>query len=203
MEEPTPDMLPDASQTNPASTPAVQETVSEDVQTPVSAPPGPIEDSPADTEPNVPSGHVPYSRLKEEIKKRKELEEQLQDLQESETPEPDDEVNERIKKLEEQIAWGNLLTRFPAIGDHREEFDAWREEQHPTMGLENAAKLYLVDNDLIVAPERKGLEKTTAGPKTAAPPRYTKEEVDTMRINEPDKWMKLNVAGAFDDVTKW
>lgn len=199
MDEITPDMLPD---TQPEATPAPQETVREDAKTPVSESPGP-EDAPAETEPKVPSGHVPYSRFKEEVQKRKELEEQLQDLQASETPEEevveeDNPLSEKVDKLEREL----YLTRFPDLNDKREELEAFLEEKS-TMELSDAVTLFRAEQGMLASPARKGLEKVVAGQKTAPTARFTAEEVESMRMNNPDKWMKLSVEGAFDDIAKW
>ena len=198
MEEPTSDMLPDV---QPESVPAPQETVSEDVN-PVSDA-GPQEDAPAETDSKVPSGHVPYSRFKQEIQKRQELEKQLENFQASSAPEEvevETEENPLAQKVRE-LEMNSYLRDYPELADQRADLDAYLEE-NSNLSLEQGVKLFRAELG-IAAPARKGLEKVVAGPKTAPAPRYSKEEVDSMRVNDPDKWMKLTNAGAFDDVTGW
>lgn len=193
--EVTPDMLPD---TQPESPETPSQTVSQDVNTQSEAPG--TEDTPAAPEPKV-SNSVPYSRFKEVNERNKELEEQLKALQVSEAPEEVIEepnpLEDKVTKLEREI----YLNRFPDLTDKRDELEAFLEEKSG-MDLKDAVTLFRAEHGL-VGQARKGLEKTTAGPKTAPAPRFTLEEIETMRVNNPDKWMKHNLAGDFDGIAEW
>ena len=200
MEDVTSDMLPEPSQTEPVAA-QPQEPVSEDVKPPALDSPG-TDDSPAESGSQVPPGFVPYSRFKEVNKEKKELEEQLKALQESDAPEEeveeeDNPLTEKVATLEREL----YLNRFPDLSDRRDELDAFLEEKSG-MDISDAVTLFRAEQGLMAQP-RKGLEKVNAGPKTAPPPRFTAQDVESMRLNDPDKWLKHNMAGDFDEVTKW
>lgn len=207
MEEPTPDMLPDPSQTEPVPAPEVTEPVSEDVKPPVPESPGPTEDAPADTEtPSVPSGYVPYSRFKEETKKRKELEAKLKDLEASPAPEEEETVepeeNSSLAKEVRELKMEKYLSQYPELNDKREDLDAYLEE-HSNLSLDQGVNLFRVEYGLIGAPpSRKGLEKVVAGPKTAPTPKWTIEQIDELRQKDEKRWQKLMNEGVFDETLR-
>ena len=177
--------------------------VSEDVKTP-DAVEGKAE---VVSEPQKPpQGYVAWQVLERERAKRKQLEEELNQLKSSassEEPEEylSDEANElkgkvssleeRISSFEERQELREFQSLYPPLKDKAEEFDEFRKE-YPRTSLAKVAKLFLVENGLLEVPEpRKGLEKPTGGQKTAAPPGLTSEEVKRIRLNEPKRYLKL------------
>ena len=202
MEEPTPDMLPDQSQTEPVVTPAVKETVSEDVKPPV-ADAGPTEDAPAES---TPSGFIPYSRFKEVNKELKETKEKLKSLEASSTPEEEVESETHdmgvIQQELRELRMDKYLTQFPELNDKREELDEYLES-NSDLSLERAVNLFRVEAGLIGStPARKGLEKVVAGPKTAPTPRWSLEQIDELRQTDEKRWQKLMNEGAFEEALK-
>lgn len=196
-------MLPDQT---PEVTPPT-EAVSQDVKTQTDQP-GLQADAPEGSVP--PEGYVHYARLKEEIKKRKDLEKQLEDLQASDAPTIEDEEPEQnsellaeIKALREERAWDRLAAQYPILNERREDFEAYREEVHPKMDVERAAKLFLVDKGLIEGQSRKGLEKPTAGPKTAPTTKWSEEAITDLMNKDYKRYSKLLDAGEFDETLRW
>lgn len=192
------DILPDM----PVVTPT-EETVSEDVTTPVSEEPG--KEAPEAPESQAPEGYVPYSRFKEVNQKAKDLEKQLQDLQVPSTPE--EEIVEdpsRVDALEKEIKdlrMDNYLNRYPELNDKREELADFLEE-NSTLPLERAILLFRAESGMITAPSRKGLETTVGGPKTAPAPKWSLEDIDKLRETDEKQWEKRMSAGEFDEALK-
>lgn len=212
MEEPTPDMLPDQSETEPVVTPTPTETVREDVQTPVSEHRAPQEDAPeAPDEPAVPQGHVPYSRFKEVNEKLKQTEAKLKDLEassvphEEETVDVTEETHNDVDSLRTEV-WelkiDKVISQNPDLSDKREELEDYIRE-NKNLTFQQAVTLFRADHGLGMVSPRKGLEKPVTGQKTAPRERYTLEEIDHMREHDPKRWVKLHEEGAFDKIVKW
>lgn len=201
-EEITPDMLPD---TQPDSTVATPQPVSEDVQITTPEQAGPTDDAPAEPEPKgakTPETNA-YAALKEERARRKALEERLKALEASESQEEIEEAEPnplegKVAKLEREL----YLSKFPDLEDKRAELEAYLEE-NTGLPLDKAVTLFRAENGMLTPPVRKGLEKAVAGTRTAPAPRFTKEEVENLRMNNPDKWLKLAQEGSFDEVSTW
>lgn len=192
------DILPEA----PVATPQ-EETVSEDVN-PVSEEPG--TETPEAPESQAPEGYVPYSRFKEVNQKAKELEKQLQDLQETPTPEEEfvesdpDRVSTLEKELQE-VKLGRYLDKYPELSEKSEELQAFLGE-NSSLPLERAILLFRAEQGMIAAPSRKGLETVVQGPKTAPEPKWTLEKIDEMRESNPKEWEKQMMSGTFDETLK-
>lgn len=199
----------------PSASPSASDPVSEDVKPPVSEP-SVEEDAPA--APTSPySQGIPYDRYHAVQQELKETKEKLKALEVSSAPsepqvddeeEPSDEdepeLKKRLRKLEDEAAWTKLTNQFPVLSERRTEFDEYREAEHPRMGVDQAAKLFLVDKGLAgeAAPPRKGMEKPTAGPKTGPEPRWTLEAIDDLEKKDPLRHRKLLEQGAFDEALK-
>lgn len=214
MDTTKPEISPGDSQTDPV--------VREDVTTPESEEQAKVDESanqaPA-TSDQLEKQVVNYSRLREEIKKRKALEAELQSLKssaalsedtddESDDTEPDTLKSEvstlksELKELREERELTKALHKFPALSSKLEDFAQYREE-HPEYPVDTAAKLFIVDRDLYQpSPERKGLEKPTSGPKAPATGGYTPDQVKQIRESDPRLYTRLIRAGKFKDV-KW
>ena len=143
----------------------------------------------------VPGSSTPsenlLAALKEERAKRKELEDKLNNLN---TTTPSEEVYseegrllaERIAKLEarekaieDERENERVTIQFPALKEMSEEFLEFQKD-FPRHKLENVAKIFLSEKGLF-EPTRKGLEKTTGGPRTPMTSEMTPQEIENLR----------------------
>ncbi len=145
--------------------------------------------------------------LKKEREKRRQLEEELQTLKSSTSSEDEifsDEgkaLKNQISTLEAKVAAAEeeknlekLYNQFPALREKASEFSEFRSAEHPKAKLESVAKLYLVENGLLDIP-RKGLEKTTGGPRAPQTSGMTAEDVSNLRRNNFKKYQEMLMKG--------
>ena len=145
----------------------------------------------------VPGSQTPsenlLAALKEERRKRQELEDKLTNLN---TTTPSDEVYSdegkllsdkisslelKLEKLEEEKVIGQVHSKFPVLKEHSAEFDEFRKE-FPRHKMENVAKLFLTEKGLLEVP-RKGLENPTGGQRGPSEPQMTTDDVKHLREN--------------------
>lgn len=153
-----------------------------------------------------------YNALEEERTKRKEqaakieaLEGQIKLITSQSSGELDGAESTTVAELQKQINALNearevdsLIAKFPQMADKRSEFDEFRKE-YPGK-LENVAKVFLAEHDLLEVPaKRKGLEKKTGGKATASPT-ITLEDVKKLRENNYTKYTELLIAGKLDHI---
>lgn len=123
-----------------------------------------------------------------------------------------DDTRKRIVSLENQVrvdreerTLEKLQREYPALGDKLSEFKDFREEKHPRMELENAVKIFLVENNLlgtVKQVERPGLEKPSGGSRTPAKPGMSKEDVKNLRENDYRRYERMIINGEIkpDDI---
>lgn len=164
----------------------------------------------------TPDNHM-FAALKEEREKRQALEARLEALesypQSSILPDTSEaysdegrmilaklaERDAKIAALEEREKSRVLMAKYPSLQGREEEFDVYRKD-FPAHKMEIAVKSFLHENGLIEAtkPARKGLESSSAGPKTSEPQGFTAEEIDRIRSTQPRLFIKLIRDGAID-----
>ena len=107
-----------------------------------------------------------------------------------------DAQNEKITRLEEEKQIERLQFQYPALKDKASEFEKFKSD-YPRHKLENVAKLFLVENGLLVAqPERQGLEPAGGGGRQ--PVQTTKmavEDVARLRSENPRKYEQMILSG--------
>lgn len=145
-----------------------------------------------------------YAALNEEREKRKAAEAERQALEEeletikssvpSDYSDEGDELKKRIDSLEDKIELKDVQATYPALRDKAQEFAEFRK-QYPRHKLENVAKLFLVEEGLLEAPQRKSLEKPTGGSRIPSPSGMSAEEISDLRQNNFRKYQKLLLEG--------
>ena len=116
----------------------------------------------------------------------------------SEESSNDDELRQKVVDLETQVAEGkaetalqNIYSQHKALKEKDEEFREYVKE-HKNYSIDDAAKLFMVDHDLISTPKRKGLEKPTGGSQaTKTPGTMTSAEAKDLRENNFRQYQKM------------
>lgn len=149
------------------------------------------------TEPNL-----LLKSLQEERERRRLLEEELQALKQSttETDIVSDEgkilksnissLESEIKAIKEEKVLSELQSKFPALKDKSAEFNEFRRS-YPGSNPESVAKLFLVENDLLETPPRKGLEKATGGGRVVPQSGMSPSEIKDLRETNFRKYSQL------------
>lgn len=202
-------MLPEPENSQDEST--KKPVVSEDPKTP--AEPTKVEAKPEEPqvqedEPVEPAkeNFVPYTELKKERERRKKLQAQLDSLQLSSAPEPENEPlqEDDIRQEIRELKLDKLTNQYPELEDKRIELDEFLED-NSNYSLEDAVDLFRIRRGLVnqSTSEPKGLESPTSGPKdTTTVAGYTPQEVREMREQNFRQYHKLLMEGAFNNV-KW
>ena len=140
--------------------------------------------------------------LQEERDKRKELEDRITLLETSNSSDvfsdegkalqrKIDEQDEKIKTILQDNAKKDVLISNPVLKEKWEEFEAYRAlPDNQGMNLKTAARAFLLDEGLL-EPQRKGLEKTTGGPRVPLTQGMSAEDVKNLRENDPRKWREM------------
>lgn len=143
--------------------------------------------------------------LREEREKVKRLEEEINTIKSSTLPEIEEAFSDegklletKIKNLESKLeiltsesAKKDLQNSNPVFKEKWEEFEAFRQDpENKGMNLKTAAKAFLVEQEIYETP-RKGLEKTTGGPRTPTSTGMTQEEVETLRTTNFRRYQEL------------
>jgi len=172
----------------------------------------PVETQPEIITKEVPTGEAPQPQagektdsalllksLQEERDRRRELEVQLQELSQVPTDNymSDDEVSskvnalqKRLDSLEEEKSTLEVTAKYPALKDNLDAFNEYKKE-YPRHKLENVAKLFLSENDLLDSIPRKGLEPVNGGQRQAPQAGMTVEDVKTLRETNFKKYSKM------------
>jgi len=140
--------------------------------------------------------------LQGEREKRRLLEEELETLKSSALSEDEvfsDEgkalkkqitaLTEKINSIEEDKNLQAVYSQYPVLREKSEDFDTFRAE-YPRTKLGNVAKLYLAENGLL-EPTRKGLEKTTGGPRIPMTSGMTADDVKKLRETNFKKYQDM------------
>lgn len=161
---------------------------------------------------------VPYSRFKDVVDKKKELEDKVRELEESLSSSdlsqkyPDWEMldetqkaiiqkqeaqEKELKEMKAEKQWeGNLskaMAEFPELKESADEFKDYCRE-NPQAGMATLAKSFLYDKK----PVRRGLEAPTGGDKTAPSGGFTVDDVRRIRETDPKLFAKLVQEGRID-----
>jgi len=201
------EMLPDVTEDVKPVKEEAEHNVLEDVK-PEPKSPEPTEEAVPAKEQEQPKGSktppdLLLKSLREEKKKRRELEKRLETLEGAVTPVEDYNEPESVESLQQDIRELKLDKfgeQYPELQDRREELDDYLEE-NSALPLDKAVNLFRLENGLIEPkPERKGLEKTNAGPKEAPKAKWSEADIEELRLNNPRKWEKLIDEGTFDDI---
>ena len=92
-----------------------------------------------------------------------------------------DNLSSKFDDLQSQLAKERLMSSNPIIREKWAEFEEFRaSSENKGMNLNTAVKAFLVENGLL-EPTRKGLEKTTGGPKTLGTSKMSAEDVKSLR----------------------
>lgn len=158
-----------------------------------------------------PKGFVPLNALQEERQKRQALEERQKTLEEeletlkSSIPSENEVFSDEGKILKSEISSlkselsevkteltrKDLLINYPILKEKWEEFETFRSDSdNKGMNLKTAARAFLIENGLFDAP-RKGLEKTTGGPRTPITSEMSAEDIDSLRKNDYKKYYSM------------
>lgn len=137
-------------------------------------------------------------------KEKKELEEKLSTLQTNNEEVFSDEgkalqrqILELDKKLslkEKQEQLASVQSRYPQLKDKSAEFDKFREE-NGGLTIEQQAKVFLVENEMLETTQRKGLERASGGGRTVEKQGITQEDIATLRVNNPRKFRDMVKSG--------
>lgn len=135
-----------------------------------------------------------YAALEEERKARKDLEKRLKSLEGSapsqeDQPEEVTELKDKVYVLEQELAMEKVFVVHPDLKDHVDEFKEFKND-YPGASVEKVAKLFLAEKGLIV-PQRKGLEKPTAGSKTAPVAGVSEEDAKRLRETQPRRYIQM------------
>lgn len=139
-----------------------------------------------------------FERLKKAEAEKKELQEKIA-LLESTTYTNEDplvvsklaELDAKLNRIEEEKQIDSTLAKYPILADKKAEFDEFRKE-YPGAKMENVAKIFLAENDLLELPKkRKGLE--TGGTQKVAPEsgKMSAEDVKRLRTTNGREYLKL------------
>lgn len=149
-----------------------------------------------------------YERLKKEQEKRKELEEELEAYRNANTvpshyDDPDTEiqnVKKELQALKDEKVKTDLLSSYPILKEKWEEFEEFHSHDGSSYDLAGAAKIFLVEKDLLTKPpQRKGLEKQTGGARSAPTSgKMTAEDAANLRKNNHKKYMELLQSGKLE-----
>lgn len=98
----------------------------------------------------------------------------------------------QVTTLTEQLQLKDLIAAFPALKDKEVEFLEFRKSK-PNYSLQDAAKIFITDNGLASTPtpRRKGLEVPRGGQRIPVPSEMTSTEIDELRTNDYQKYLKL------------
>ena len=168
---------------------------------------------PGDNLPAAPGSKTPpellLKSLQEERDARKVLEAKIEELENKiNTPVlpedllPEEQAMQEIKTLrseisdvKDELAKKDVLIAHPILKDKWEEFEKFRSDpENKGMNLRTAAKAFLTENGML-EPIRKGLEKTTGGPKTPVSTGMSSDEVKVLRETNPKKYYQMLKAG--------
>lgn len=144
--------------------------------------------------------------LQEEREKRRLLEQEIETLKSSTLPELEEAFSDEGKLLASQIkgletkiedlkfesSKKDLQISNPVFKEKWDDFESFRNNpENKGMNLRTAAKAFLIDQDLLEPPARKGLEKTTGGPRVPISTGMTADDVENLRKNNFKKYQEL------------
>lgn len=135
-----------------------------------------------------------FERAKKAELEAKELK-VLLEKQNNEVPSIVDEdlgsLRSELKEVKEKQAKLELQETYPQLKEVWNLFEEFRsQDENKGLNLKTAAKAFLVEKELI-APQRKGLERTTGGPKAPVSAGMSPEDVKGLRENNYKKYLEM------------
>ena len=139
--------------------------------------------------------------LQEERERRRELEARITLLETSSSDVFSDEGQALQKQIKEQdakiesllqeSAKKDVLITYPVMKEKWEEFETFRSDpDNKGMNLRTAVKAYLLEEG-ILEPQRKGLEKTTGGPRVPVTQEMSAEDIKKLRETDFRKYQDM------------
>lgn len=105
------------------------------------------------------------------------------------------ELNSKIDELKTESTKKDLQSAYPEFKEKWSELETFRElPENKGMNLRTAARAYLIENGLLDVP-RKGLEKTTGGPRVPISSEMTNDDVKALRETDYKKYKQLLTEG--------
>ena len=153
-----------------------------------------------------------FERAKKAETAEKELKERVKELENQQVPSDSfvygnedktaqevSDLTRRLDEIEDKQELDALYAKFPVIKDKLEEFNTFRQD-YPRHKLENIAKLFLAENDLLEAPPaREGLEKPTSGARVApTSKKMSVDDVRRLRETNYEEYRKMVKEGRID-----
>lgn len=144
-----------------------------------------------------------FERAKKAEEAKRALEKELEELRSTQFEDPEDPVQRKLHEIEQKIAslagekeFESIITKYPVIKDKIDDFNTFKID-YPGVKLENIAKLFLAEHDLLTEPiKRKGLEKAGGGqrviPKAG---KMSAEDVKRLREENFKEYTKLVRSG--------
>ena len=104
----------------------------------------------------------------------------------------------KVTELEGKVTKSEVIETYPELKELWSDLEKFREEDdNKGMSLKTAAKSFLVEKGLL-NPQRKGLEKTTGGPKISTSTGMSAEDVKTLREQNPKKYRDMLKKGLIE-----
>lgn len=101
-------------------------------------------------------------------------------------------TNAELVALREEQAKKDLIAQYPVLKDKWDDLELFRLQPDNTgMSLQAAAKVFLAENGMF-APRRKGVEKSTGGPRVpVSSGMMSAQEVADLRTNNAKKYREM------------
>lgn len=137
-----------------------------------------------------------FERAKKAEREAKELQAKLDELTDNLVPSGNEEdelpnLKSKLSAIEQKLAKSEVIDSFPALKEHWSDFEEFRgSNENVGMPLPTAAKAFLIEKGLLGA-TRKGLEKSTGGPRKPLSSGMTNDEVKDIRVNDPKKYRDM------------
>ena len=170
---------------------------------PVGLEPAPVVESTPAVEPGSKTPpELLLKSLHEEREARKELEGRIALLESSSSPDVfSDEgkalqgeistLKSSLDELKHENAKKDVLISYPVMKEKWEEFETFRADpENKGMNLKTATKAFLTEQGLF-EPTRKGLEKTTGGPRVPVSQEISPDDIKALRENDFRKYSDM------------
>lgn len=104
-----------------------------------------------------------------------------------------DSLTQRLAAKERAEQLANVQSTYPALKDKAAEFQSFLSNpEYSSMNIATAAKVFLVENDLLSSPQpRKGLESDTGGGRVVPTQGMTADDITNLRNTDFRKYSKM------------
>ena len=130
-----------------------------------------------------------YERAKKAENRLKEIEPLVVEL----PPEEDEDgrIKSELSDVKQKLQRMEVIESYPLIKEVWKDFESFREESdNKGMNMRTAAKAFLIEKGLL-EPQRKGLEKTTGGPRVPVQTGMSNDEVKNLRETNYKKYVEM------------